>query len=207
MVVAKGHCSSAQWRGGRGRGGVGGREGLQVFGAAHVGRGWGAGGGAVLKGGGGRVCNANRNECSQGHSLLRGQDMGRTQDHRNNIKQWLAVGGGWQLAAVGGWRLVVVGSWRLAVGGGWWRLAVGGGWRLAVGGWRLVVPRGCPEKKKPEFLRTALARGGGGGGRGGFMRNKQDEFSGVHPRPPGCSHQAAVNPRRLAHHQRRVAGH
>ena len=67
-----------------------------------------------------RVRNANRNERSRGRLLLRGQDTGETQDHRNGIEQWLAVGGGW-------------------------RLAVGGGWRLAVGGWRSLGPvlKGC----------------------------------------------------------------
>ena len=60
-------------------------------------------------GGGGGLANANRNEQSRGRSPLRGQDMGKTQDHRNRIEQRLAVGGGWQL--------VVSGSWRLAVGG------------------------------------------------------------------------------------------
>ena len=63
------------------------------------------------KGGGGR--KANRNERSRGRSLLHGQDMGKTQDHRNGIEQWLAVGSGWRLAAVGGWQLAV---------GGWWSL-------------------------------------------------------------------------------------
>ena len=54
------------------------------------------------KGGGGkkRVRNANRNESSRGRSLLRGQDMGNTQDHRNGIEQRLAVGGWWSLGAV-----------------------------------------------------------------------------------------------------------
>ena len=52
------------------------------------------------KGGGGR--NTNRKEGSQGRSLLHGQDIGKTQNHRNSVEQWLAVGGGWQLA-VGGW--------------------------------------------------------------------------------------------------------
>ena len=45
---------------------------------------------AVLGGGGG-VRNANRHERSRGRSLLHGQDMGKTQDHRKNIKQWLAA--------------------------------------------------------------------------------------------------------------------
>ena len=38
--------------------------------------------------------------------------MGKAQDHRNSIEQWLAIG-----------------NWRLAVGGGW-LLAVGGPWGL-----------------------------------------------------------------------------
>ena len=65
--------------------------------------------------------NANRNERSRGRSLPHGQDMGRTQNHRNSTEQWLADGGGWRLVAVGGWRLVAVGGWRLALGG-WWSL-------------------------------------------------------------------------------------
>ena len=109
--------------------------------------------------------NANRNELSQGHSLLHGQDMGKTQNRRNSVEQWLAVGR-WWLVAVGGWRLAVGGGgggWRLVVVGGWqlvavavvggWVAAVGGGWRLAVSGWRLVVGSGW-----------RLAVGGGGGG-------------------------------------------
>ena len=50
---------------------------------------------AFLKGGGGgkRVSAANRNERSWKRSLLRGQDMGKRQDHRNSIDQRLAVGG------------------------------------------------------------------------------------------------------------------
>ena len=59
--------------------------------------------------------NANRNQRSWGRSLLHGRDMDKTQDHRNGVGQWVAVGGGWRLAAVGGWRLAVV--------GGWWRAA------------------------------------------------------------------------------------
>ena len=67
------------------------------------------------------------NERSQGRSLLHGQDMGKTPNHRKSIEQWLVVDGGW----------------RLAVGGGW-RLAVGGGWRrLAVGGWGFMILGGC----------------------------------------------------------------
>ena len=98
------------------------------------------------------VRNANRNERSQGRSLLHGQDRGTTQDHRNGIEQRLAVGGWRRLAAVGGWR-------RLAAVGGWRRLAAVGGWRrlAAVGG-----PWGLSLKKKSGFLRTAPATGGGG---------------------------------------------
>ena len=68
---------------------------------------------------------------------------GYTQNRGNGIEQWLAVGGGWRLAAVGGWRLAAVGGWRLAAVGGW-RLAVGGPWGLSV------------TKTKLGFLRTAL---------------------------------------------------
>ena len=68
-----------------------------------------------------RVCNTNRNERSQGRSLLPGQDMGKTQNHRNIIEQWLAVGGWWFVAVGGGWRLAISGWWQLAVGG-WWSL-------------------------------------------------------------------------------------
>ena len=55
-----------------------------------------------------RLGNANRNV--QGRCLLHGHDMGKTQDHRNSVEQWLAVGGGWLLVVGGGWRLVVVGG-------------------------------------------------------------------------------------------------
>ena len=120
--------------------------------AGQVPRGCGALGRAVLMGKKKkRVCNANRNERSRGRSLLHGPDMGTAQNQSNSIEQWLAVGGGWQLAVCGGWRLVAVGGWwRLAVGGGWWQVAVGGGWRLvAGGGWRFYslggVLCGCPE--------------------------------------------------------------
>ena len=75
-----------------------------------------------------RVSSANRTKRSRGRALLQGQDMGKTQDHRNGVEQ------------------------RLAVGGGWWRLAVGGRWRLAVGGpWRLSL-----TNKKKEFSRAVL---------------------------------------------------
>ena len=56
---------------------------------------------AVLKGkkGGFRNTNRNnRNERSRGCSLLHGEDMGNTQNHRKSVEQWLAVGGGWRLA-------------------------------------------------------------------------------------------------------------
>ena len=52
------------------------------------------------------VRNTNRKE-------RHGQDMDRTEYHRNSIEQWLGVDSGWQ-SAVGGW-------WRLEVGG-WWVL-------------------------------------------------------------------------------------
>ena len=68
------------------------------------------------------LCYANRNEHSWGRSLLHGQHMGKTQDHRSGIGSWrrLALGGWWQLAAVGAWRLVTAGGgWQLAVGGPW----------------------------------------------------------------------------------------
>ena len=67
--------------------------------------------------------------------------MGKTQNHRSIIVQWLAVGGGWWLVAVGSWHLAVV----VAIGSGWWLVAVSG-WQLAVGGgWRrLAVLLGCP---------------------------------------------------------------
>ena len=44
-----------------------------------------------------------------GRSLLHGHDMGKTQNHRNGLAEWLAVSGWWRLA-VGGWRLVVIGG-------------------------------------------------------------------------------------------------
>ena len=34
-----------------------------------------------------RVRTANRNECPWGHSLLHGQDMGETQNHRSMFEQ------------------------------------------------------------------------------------------------------------------------
>ena len=101
---------------------------------------------AVLKGGERVVHDANRNEHSRGRSLLRGQDMGKTQTTETVLNN------GWRLAAVGGWRLVAVGSWRL--------VAVGGGWR------RLVVLGGCPSglcftKKRIGVLKDSPGRGTG----------------------------------------------
>ena len=52
-------------------------------------------------------CNANRNERALVHSLLHGQDMGRTQNHRNGVEQ--------RRLAVGGWRLAVGGPWGLSL--------------------------------------------------------------------------------------------
>ena len=86
---------------------------------------------------GGGLRNANRNERSRGRSLLRGQDMGKTQYDRNGVEQWLAVGGGWRLAVGGGWWLAV-GSWGLVTVGGGGRLAAGSWWSLGA------VLRGCP---------------------------------------------------------------
>ena len=54
--------------------------------------------------------SANRNKPSRGRSLLHGQGMGKTEDHRSIVEQWLAVGGGCRLAVGGGCRLAVGGS-------------------------------------------------------------------------------------------------
>ena len=59
-----------------------------------------------VKGAGG-VRDAHRNERSRGRSLLRGQDMGNTQHHRNSVKEWLAVSSGWRLAVGGPWGLAL----------------------------------------------------------------------------------------------------
>ena len=70
------------------------------------------------------------------------EDMGKTQNHRDRIEQWLAVGCGWLWLVVGGWwRLVAVGAVS-----GWWRLAADSWWRMAVGGWWSLgaVLKGCP---------------------------------------------------------------
>ena len=92
---------------------------------------------AVLKGEKKGLRNVNRNESSQGRSLLHG--------HRTFSSLAVGGGGGWRLVTDGVWRLAVGGSWRLVVVGGWRQLAVGGGWRLAaVGVWWLVVPGDCP---------------------------------------------------------------
>ena len=59
----------------------------------------------VLKGGGGgrkRVRDTNKIERSRGRSLVHGQDMGKTQDHRSTVERWLTVGG-WRRLAVGSW--------------------------------------------------------------------------------------------------------
>ena len=111
--------------------------------------------GLSLRGGGGGVRNANRNERG------RAQRTGHGAFSTSKVGGWRFAGGGWWRLAIGGrWFVAVGGSWRLVAVGGWWRLAVGGGWRLAVGGgWRLVVPGGCPEglssaKKNIWFLKA-----------------------------------------------------
>ena len=57
---------------------------------------------AILKWEKGGIGNTNRHERSRERSLLHGQDMGKTQNHRNSFEQWLAVGGGWRLVVLGG---------------------------------------------------------------------------------------------------------
>ena len=47
---------------------------------------------------GGRKKEGQQQRTFTGTSLLHGQDMGKTQNHRNSIEQWRAVGGGWPLA-------------------------------------------------------------------------------------------------------------
>ena len=59
--------------------------------------------------------------------------MRKTQNHRNVIEQWLAVGGGWRWAV-----------------GGWWLLAVG------VSRFVAVSLRAVLNKKRGVFLRTVL---------------------------------------------------
>ena len=72
--------------------------------------GGGGGGGVSLREKKKEGCNANRNERSQGRSVLHGH-------------------GTFSTSKVGGWLRLAVGSWRLvAVGSGWQRLAVGGWW-------------------------------------------------------------------------------
>ena len=123
--------STERWPGAEGQGGV--RHSGHWAEYQWVRHGMGLGQRAAERRGGGgsvgrqnkkRVHSADRNERSRGRSRLHGQDMGKTQDHRNGIDRWLAVGG-----------------WRLAVGG--WRLAVGGCWSL--GG---AVFKGYPQQKK-----------------------------------------------------------
>ena len=109
-----------------------------------------------LRGGKGRVRNANRKERSRGRFSAswsrHGQDKKPQKTVLGNIGR-LAVGGSWRLAVAGWWRLAADRDWQLVVGGGW-RLAVGGGWRLAVGGpWELFL---MTREEKMGFFRTAL---------------------------------------------------
>ena len=101
---------------------------------------------AVLKGGGGDLRNANRNDRSREHSLLHGHGTFST----SKVGGWqLVVGGRWRVAVGGRWELAVLvigGSWLVGVGGR--RLAVGGSWRLAVGGpWGLSLKAVLSKKR------------------------------------------------------------
>ena len=60
-----------------------------------------------------KVRNANRNERSQGRSLLRGHGTFST-----------SKVGGWRQLKAGGWWLVASGGWQLAVDGGPWGLSL-----------------------------------------------------------------------------------
>ena len=110
---------------------------------------------AVLKGAGGGVEEGN--ESSQGRSLLRGQDMGKTENRRNGVEQWLAVGGGWRLAV-----------------GGWWSLgAVLNEKRTALPWRRVDTDKGQDGKQEQQQhvydvtgfpIDALLCRGGWGGG-------------------------------------------
>ena len=92
-----------------------------------------------------RVRNTNSNEHSRGRLLLHGQDMDKTQNHRNGAEQWLVVDSGW--------RLVVVGSWRLAGSGGWWSLgAVLYALSLTKKNWVFL---GQPRLNHPEITHKA----------------------------------------------------
>ena len=87
---------------------------------------------AVRKGKKKDLRNTNRNEYSWGRSMLHGT---------------------FSTSKVGGWWLAVGGGWRLA--------AVGSGWQLAVGAWWCMgaVLKGCPsQRKKSGFSRTTPAR-------------------------------------------------
>ena len=75
--------------------------------------------------------------------------MGNTQNHRKNIEQWLAVGGGWPLAVAGWLPLAADSGWQLMAAGGW-RLAVGGPWGLSS---RAVV-----NQKKTGVLKDSPAQ-------------------------------------------------
>ena len=91
---------------------------------------------AVLKGGKGDLCNANRNERSQGRSLLRGH-------------------GTFSISKVGGWRSVAVGGWQLAAVGGGWCLAVGGPLGLSFRAFlnrKIVLPTGNAPQRGMEQL-------------------------------------------------------
>ena len=76
-----------------------------------------------------------QNGRSQGRSLLLGQDMGTTQDHRSKYG-----------AVVGGW-------WRFVAVGGWWRLAVRGPWGLSL---RAVIKLVLAGRRRFESLCRAL---------------------------------------------------
>ena len=86
----------------------------------------------MLGGGGGCSWEWQDVQCALRSGGVCGQDMDKTQDHRNRIEKWLVVGSGWRLAVGGGWRLVAVGGWQLTVGRGR-RLAVGSPWQLSLG--------------------------------------------------------------------------
>ena len=91
---------------------------------------------------------ADNSERSRGRSLLHGQDMGKTQDHRNSVERWVAAVGGWRLVAVGG-------GWRLAVGGPWglsFRAVLNekkGGLRIAL---RIALPHHLWQPSAPGHL-------------------------------------------------------
>ena len=88
--------------------------------------------------------NPNRNECSRGRSQLHGQHMGKTQNRRSIIEQWLA--------AVGG-------GWRLVVGGDWWSL-VHRGRATAHKSPVQCCPRRALSKSPPHAPGDTAAEGG-----------------------------------------------